>query len=106
MNTINIEEIRSLIRNNDKTKWSSHILTRIQQRQIRIRDVIYCILNGEIIEYYPDDSPFPSCLVLGYSVEGIGIHVVCALGQGSVWMITAYYPDKKEWLEDLRTRRR
>lgn len=56
------------------------------------------MMNGEIIEYYPDDYPFPSCLILGYFNSGKGIHVVCS--------VTAYYPDKNEWLEDLRTRRR
>ncbi|WP_342774548.1 DUF4258 domain-containing protein [Biomaibacter acetigenes] len=53
-----------------------------------------------------DDYPFPSCLILGYSNTDKAIHVVCALGQDYVWMITAYYPDNNEWLEDLKTRRR
>jgi hypothetical protein len=102
---INIEKIKRLIKDG-KIKWSGHILTRIQQRGIKIKDIIHCITNGEIIEYYPDDYPFPSCLILGYSDTDEGIHVVCALGQDYVWMITAYYPDKNEWLEDLKTRRR
>ena len=100
-----IDDIRELLRDN-KTQWSGHILKRIQQRGIKIKDIIECINNGDIIEYYPDDYPFPSCLILGYTHNGEGIHIVCSLGQDNVWMITAYYPDKNEWLEDLRTRRR
>jgi hypothetical protein len=102
---IQIEKIKSLMKD-DKIKWSGHILTRMQQRGIKTIDIINCISNGEIIEYYPDDYPFPSCLILGYSDAGVGIHVVCALGQDYVWMITAYYPGKNEWLKDLKTRRR
>jgi len=37
--------------------------------------------------------------------EGKGLYVVCAIGDDNIWMITAYYPDENEWLDDLRTRR-
>lgn len=102
---IRIEEIKDLLKD-DRIKWSSHILTRMSQRGIKVKDIIDCIYNREIIEYYPDDYPFPSCLILGYSNNCKGIHVVCALGQDYVWMITAYYPEENEWLGDLKTRRR
>ena len=26
-------------------------------------------MNGEIIEQYPDDYPYPSCLILGVSIK-------------------------------------
>lgn len=65
-----------------------------------------CIRNGEIIEYYETDYPFPSCLILGYSDDNKEIHVVCSLGDENIWMITAYYPDVNEWQDDLKTRRR
>jgi hypothetical protein len=32
--------------------------------------VIAALTNGEIIEHYPTDYPFPSCLVLGLSGAG------------------------------------
>lgn len=101
----NINDIKELLEK-DRIQWSRHILTRMQQREIKVKDIIECILNGEIIEYYPEDYPFPSCLILGYTDSGKGIHIVCSLGQDNVWMITVYYPNKNEWLEDLKTRRR
>lgn len=100
-----IDDIKRLLKE-DKIKWSGHILTRLQQRGIKIKDVIECIQNGEIIEYYEADYPFPSCLVLGHCNSNKGIHVVCSLGEDNVWMITAYYPDDREWQDDLKTRRR
>lgn len=102
--SIDLNIIRQLISDN-KIQWRGHILVRMQQRGIRIIDVVDCINNGEVIEYYENDYPFPSSLILGFT-NGIGLHVVCAVGQGFVWMITTYYPDKDEWYEDLRTRRR
>ncbi|MCH3965527.1 MAG: DUF4258 domain-containing protein [Clostridium sp.] len=102
---LNIYNIRQLLKSN-KVQWRGHILIRMHQRKIKIKDVIDCVMSGEIIEYYESDYPFPSCLILGFNDKKKGIHVVCAVGQGYVWMITTYYPDSGEWYEDLRTRRR
>ncbi|WP_366923740.1 DUF4258 domain-containing protein [Metallumcola ferriviriculae] len=90
----------------DKMVWRNHILARMQQRGIKIQDVVDCILSGEIIEQYFDDYPYTSCLILGCTDKGRCIHTVCALGQDKVWMITTYFPDKEEWHDDFRTRRR
>lgn len=101
----NMDDIKEALKK-DKIKWSGHILTRIQQRGIKVKDIINCLLNGEIIEQYKDDYPYPSCLILGHTVDNRSIHVVCALEEDNLWMITAYYPSKSEWLDDLKTRRR
>ncbi len=45
-------------------------------------------------------------LNLGSSTDDKSIHIVCALKGDIIWMITAYYPSKGEWLDDLRARRR
>ena len=34
-----------------------HAAKRLEQRRIFLKDVIACIMNGEIIEQYPDDYP-------------------------------------------------
>ncbi len=36
------------------------------ERGVTIVELEQSLLNGEIIEYYPDDKPYPSCLVLGW----------------------------------------
>lgn len=101
---LDIDLIKKLIKN-DKFQWRGHILIRMQQRGIKINDVINCINSGEIIEYYESDYPFPSCLILGFTDNNTGLHVICAVGQEYVWMITTYYPDREQWQEDLKTRR-
>lgn len=82
-----------------------HVAKRLEQRNISINDVISCIHEGEIIEQYPDDYPYPSCLILGLSVKQKYIHVVVGSNLKTLWIITAYYPDSNKWKEDLKTRK-
>lgn len=86
-------------------KWTAHVVARLQERGIEPSDIKNCIITGRIIEQYPDDYPFPSCLVLGTTVAGRALHVVIGLGQGYLWLITAYYPDPLKWNEDFSVRR-
>lgn len=105
MMEFNIDNVKNLIKE-DKIQWRNHILIRMQQRRIKIKDVLKCTMNGEVIEFYKDDYPFPSALILGFIDKETGLHVVCSIGQNYLWMITAYYPDQSQWSEDLRCRRR
>jgi hypothetical protein len=91
---------------NKQIVWRNHILVRMRQRGIHISDVINCVRTGEIIETYDDDYPFPSVLILGKTSDNSYLHVVCTEGQDKLWMITVYYPDKEEWFEDFKTRRK
>lgn len=99
-----INQIKKLVKD-QKVIWRNHMLARMRQRRIRIDDVINCILTGEVIEHYPLDYPYPSYLVLGRSGDNQALHVVCAVGQGRVWMISTYKPDHEHWNEDFKTRR-
>lgn len=86
-------------------KWTAHIVARLQERGIDPSDIKSCIMTGHIIEDYPDDYPYPSCLVLGATVAGKELHAVIGLGQGYLWLITAYYPDPLKWSEDFSIRK-
>jgi YgiT-type zinc finger domain-containing protein len=61
------------------------------------------ILNGEIIEEYPEDKYGPSCLIFGRTRNGRAIHVQCSLPP-TIWVITLYEPEPDEWIE-FRKRR-
>ena len=84
---------------------SLHGQLRLNERNISVDDVTNAIDNGESIEQYPDDFPFPSCLVLGISVRGTYIHVVVSLNGGKIYLITAYIPGVDKWERDLKTRK-
>ena len=95
-----IEEIKKLCRQS-KMEWTNHVQQRILQRGLSRQSVKDAIMSGEIIEDYPYDYPFPSCLILGTNQ----IHVVCGIGIGILWIVTAYRPTEDKWEADLKTRR-
>ena len=90
---------------NGSIRWTGHVLKRLMQRGIFQASVVQAIHSGEIIEQYPADYPYPSCLLLGTTEAGEALHIVCGIGEGEVWLITAYHPDPDEWESDLKTRR-
>lgn len=89
----------------DAVRWTVHVLQRLLQRGISQADVIHAVQSGEIIEQYPDDYPYPSCLLLGADAAGDALHVCCGRGPDELWVITAYHPDTKVWESDLKSRR-
>ena len=104
MNKIDIKIIRKLVIER-KIDWTVHCLNRLNQRNISIQDVKTAIQNGCIIEYYYDDYPYPSCLILGYNIDKKKLHIVCGISEYMVHIITAYYPDRNYCEKDMKTRR-
>jgi hypothetical protein len=70
-------------------------------------EVYFSVLLGEIIEEYPEDQPYPSCLILGETFRGEPVHSVWAYNSASRWvvLVTVYRPDPARWI-DWRERRR
>ena len=50
-----------------KLEYRTHALERMFKRSIDFSDIDEIIENLEIIEVYPSDNPYPSCLALGYN---------------------------------------
>jgi hypothetical protein len=83
-----------------------HALRRMFERRISPADVRHVLSTGEAIESYPDDSPYPSRLVLGFH-GGRPIHVVAAdnpVDEETI-IITAYEPDPAQWDSTFQRRR-
>jgi hypothetical protein len=93
----------------------SHVVEAIDANSIRINDhadleahedrlsyeEVYCsVRRGEIIEEYPTDTPYPSCLVYGQTTRGEPIHSVWAYNPNNRWavLITVYRPDPNRWI--------
>lgn len=70
-----------------------------------MKDIRNGINIGEIIEQYPEDDPFPSCLILGLTCDKRPIHIVMSDEGNGSRIITAYIPDLDKWEEDLKTRK-
>ncbi len=99
-----IEDFRKINRS-ENIIISLHGQLRLNERNITVDDVMSAIDNGEIIEQYPKDFPFPSCLILGLSVQGVYIHIVVSMDEDKIYLITAYVPTLDKWEADLKTRK-
>jgi hypothetical protein len=89
-----------------KIEWQTHALERMMKRGISTQIVKQVLLEGEIVEDYPDEKPFPTALFLG-RFQGEPFHVVAALDSlsGCCFVITVYRPDVNHFESDYKTRR-
>ena len=84
-----------------------HAVQRMFQRDIKTEEVRNVLATGETIEDYPDDSPYPSRLILGWSGSR-PLHLVVAdnaAAQESI-VVTVYEPDRRSWEPSMRCPRR
>lgn len=90
----------------NKIKISDHADEEAESDELKFDAVCYSVLQGEVIESYPDDKPYPSCLIFGRSFIGDPIHSVWGYNEKTKWVviITVYRPDPEQWI-DYRTRR-
>lgn len=86
--------------------YRQHAVRRMFERAISTDDVAAALAGGQVIEDYPIDTPYPSCLWLGYS-NGKPLHIVFADNQGDDEriVITVYQPDPALWADDFATRK-
>lgn len=101
---VNLEDLRKL-NTAEHYAVTEHARTRLIERGISLTDVINCVANGEIIEQYENDKPLSSCLILGISLNERYLHIVVSHDDDFIYLITAYFPDKRQWEDDFRTRR-
>lgn len=102
--SLQIENLRKLC-TDDTVIMTAHVIKRCKERNIDANSIINVIMFGEIIKQYEDDKPFPSCLLLGMSIDKKYLHVVVASDGINLHIITAYYPDIDEWEPDFKTRK-
>ena len=100
-----LNHIRSLCDDLNNIVTTPHAAKRFRERKILLKTIIEAIRNGEIIEHYPNDYPFPSFLVHGITSKNINLHTVCAVGDNKLWIITSYFPSSDEWEDDCKTRK-
>ena len=78
-------------------------MERMLERGITRAEVIAAVHDGEIIEEYAQDFPYPSCLLYNLATEPL--HVVAALQESKCFIITVYRPSLEEFESDYKTRK-
>ena len=81
-----------------KIIFRTHAIKRMFQRRVDEKDVRSVLETGEIIEVYPDDTPYPSRLILGW-MESRPLHIVAAdnIADNETIVITVYEPEQDKW---------
>lgn len=98
---MDLKEIKSVV--GRKEYWLTlHAEVERDADQITLHEIEEALLssNTKIIEDYPNDPRGHSCLILGFTKEGLPIHVVCGVGEkDTLLIITVYRPDPDEWVD-------
>jgi len=73
---------------------------------IKVAEALWALETGKIIGEYPEDQPYPSCLILGRTAEGRPLHIVCApvTAEKKLAIITVYQPAPARWDPEFRRR--
>ncbi len=103
---MNIQDIIEAIRHS-RIRITDHADEEAQADGLTFDEIFFSVLKGEIIEEYPTDRPYPSCLIYGESFTGEPIHSVWAYNSETKWavLITVYRPDPTRWI-NWRIRKR
>ena len=100
---IEINLIAEAIRT-DRIRITDHADEEAQADSVSVPKALAGVAVGEIVEQYPDDKPYPSCLI--YSEYEGPLHSVWAYNKANSWavLITVYRPDPNRWI-NFRLRR-
>jgi len=90
-----INRIRELAKK-EAIEFTRHARMQMYARKIMSVDIKRCLIEGEIIEEYRDDKPYPSFLIYA-KLDQKYLHVVCAVAEEQLFIITTYYPDESLW---------
>jgi Domain of unknown function (DUF4258) len=86
--------------------YQRHAVERMAQRGVSEEDVMHVLLTGETIQVYPDDTPFPSELILGWRTRR-PLHIVVATDttRRRKIVVTVYEPHPDQWEADFRRKK-
>ena len=91
----------------EKLIYSNHAVQQMFKRDISTNAVEMVMENGEIIKSYPEDTPYPSYLLLGF-YEQRPLHIVYSDNRinGCLIIITVYEPSTKIWKKNFKKRKK
>ena len=94
----------------DRVYYSRHARDEMEGEGsgvIKDEEVFETVSTGKTIENYPEDEPYPSCLIYGRTSKNRPLHVVCgyAFDENLSIIITAYQPHSERWVDFTRRKK-
>ena len=91
----------------ERIAFKRHAIQRMLERGIKSDELFEALASGYVIEQYPEDYPFRSCLMLGFSAGERPLHAVVSIDEKElyVWIITVYQPNILDWKNGFAQRR-
>ncbi len=103
MDPINARDERAVISRlhrqaeTDALRVTTHAHQEMVEEGISIDDLIEVLLDGMLVENYPEHKRGPCALVCGRTALGRYIHIVCTSSQEIAIIITVYEPKPPKW---------
>jgi hypothetical protein len=93
----------------ERVSLTKHFIDEMLEEElgeISTSELIEAAADLELLKEYPDDKPYPSVLVLGFTKKGRPLHFVCARDDSRdvIILITIYEPREELWI-DYRERK-
>lgn len=101
---MDIENIQNAIFT-ERVRITEHAKEEADNDHLNLAQIFESVGSGEIIEDYPLDKPYPSCLIYGRTNANLPVHSVWAYNSETSYavLITVYVPDPDRWV-DFRER--
>ena len=65
---------------------------------LTVAEIEESLLQGSILETYPEDKRGSSCLVVGFTQRGKPVHTVCGRSGDALLIITVYIPTPPKFI--------
>ena len=86
-------------------RLTQHAHREMVEEEITLDELLGAIVNGQVLESYPEHRRGACCLINGTTEEGRPIHIVCTTALPVLIIITAYEPKMPRWVSPIQRSR-
>lgn len=83
---MNITHLKAAVRNG-RVRITDHADEEAQSERLTLEQVFFSLLQGEVVEEYERDRPYPSWLVFGRTREENPVHSVWGCNAKNGWAV-------------------
>jgi len=94
---MDIEEIKAKVRLSQYF-YTHHAEVERRAEGLTFTQIEESLLNGEVLEQYPDTGRGESCLIVGFAGR-VPVHTVCGWRGDQVALITVYIPRPPKFID-------